>query len=225
MKGDYLFIFPSRPRQLAVSCGCSLPACPPLSLSSLCLYPIRLTLFSFIQFAFYHYSLPHFWPCFCLVLFSSFLFFSFLCFVLLSASYFIPPFLPLPLPLPAPQIRLQLWDTAGQERFRSLIPSYIRDSAAAVVVYDITSRWITCGWISKTTWRGHLYLLCVCSKTPQRRVCSDKQICLSDTVKLWGVLLVSPSQPPEYWCCLFLCSVFHPFLHQTSIPSSKPQNG
>mmetsp|Transcript_10597 Transcript_10597/g.24114 ORF Transcript_10597/g.24114 Transcript_10597/m.24114 type:complete len:215 (+) Transcript_10597:129-773(+) len=47
-------------------------------------------------------------------------------------------------------VRLQLWDTAGQERFRSLVPSYIRDSAAAVVVYDIanrdsfnsTSRWI-----------------------------------------------------------------------------------
>uniref|UniRef100_A0A671P7I8 RAB41, member RAS oncogene family n=1 Tax=Sinocyclocheilus anshuiensis TaxID=1608454 RepID=A0A671P7I8_9TELE len=38
-------------------------------------------------------------------------------------------------------IRLQLWDTAGQERFRSLIPSYIRDSAAAVVVYDIASRY------------------------------------------------------------------------------------
>ena len=38
------------------------------------------------------------------------------------------------------QIRLQLWDTAGQERFRSLIPSYIRDSSVAVVVYDITSR-------------------------------------------------------------------------------------
>jgi len=37
-------------------------------------------------------------------------------------------------------IRLQLWDTAGQERFRSLIPSYIRDAAAAVVVYDITKR-------------------------------------------------------------------------------------
>lgn len=38
-------------------------------------------------------------------------------------------------------VRLQLWDTAGQERFRSLIPSYIRDSTVAVVVYDITSRW------------------------------------------------------------------------------------
>jgi len=37
-------------------------------------------------------------------------------------------------------VRLQLWDTAGQERFRSLIPSYIRDSSAAVVVYDITVR-------------------------------------------------------------------------------------
>jgi len=37
-------------------------------------------------------------------------------------------------------VRLQLWDTAGQERFRSLIPSYIRDSSVAIVVYDITSR-------------------------------------------------------------------------------------
>ncbi|XP_036379551.1 ras-related protein Rab-6A-like isoform X3 [Megalops cyprinoides] len=36
-------------------------------------------------------------------------------------------------------IRLQLWDTAGQERFRSLVPGYIRNSAAAVVVYDITN--------------------------------------------------------------------------------------
>jgi GTPase SAR1 family protein len=36
-------------------------------------------------------------------------------------------------------VRLQLWDTAGQERFRSLIPSYIRDSSVAVVVYDISS--------------------------------------------------------------------------------------
>lgn len=56
-----------------------------------------------------------------------------------------------------PQIRLQLWDTAGQERFRSLIPSYIRDSAAAVVVYDIASRY--CGFASPpcpslSTWKG-----------------------------------------------------------------------
>ncbi|ESQ31374.1 hypothetical protein EUTSA_v10005261mg, partial [Eutrema salsugineum] len=47
--------------------------------------------------------------------------------------------------------RLQLWDTAGQERFKSLIPSYIRDSSVAVIVYDVvankqsfinTSKWI-----------------------------------------------------------------------------------
>ncbi|SGZ41264.1 related to GTP-binding protein YPT6 [Hanseniaspora guilliermondii] len=37
-------------------------------------------------------------------------------------------------------IRLQLWDTAGQERFRSLIPSYIRDSNVAILIYDVTSR-------------------------------------------------------------------------------------
>ncbi|MGH0164381.1 UNVERIFIED_CONTAM: hypothetical protein FKN15_061515 [Acipenser sinensis] len=41
-------------------------------------------------------------------------------------------------------VRLQLWDTAGQERFRSLIPSYIRDSTIAVVVYDITSEYCHC---------------------------------------------------------------------------------
>lgn len=35
-------------------------------------------------------------------------------------------------------VKLQLWDTAGQERFRSLIPSYIRDSSVGIVVYDIT---------------------------------------------------------------------------------------
>ena len=36
-------------------------------------------------------------------------------------------------------VRLQLWDTAGQERFRSLIPSYIRDCAVAIIAYDISS--------------------------------------------------------------------------------------
>lgn len=44
-------------------------------------------------------------------------------------------------------VRLQLWDTAGQERFRSLIPSYIRDSTVAVVVYDITSIYFYYNWI------------------------------------------------------------------------------
>lgn len=35
---------------------------------------------------------------------------------------------------------LNLWDTAGQERFKSLIPSYIKDAAAAIIIFDITSR-------------------------------------------------------------------------------------
>ena len=37
-------------------------------------------------------------------------------------------------------ITLNLWDTAGQEKFKSLIPSYIKDSQCVVVVYDITNR-------------------------------------------------------------------------------------
>merc|ERR1712010_154591 len=46
-------------------------------------------------------------------------------------------------------VRLQLWDTAGQERFRSLIPSYIRDSSVAVVVYDVTNR---ASFLNSTRW-------------------------------------------------------------------------
>ncbi|THU45906.1 hypothetical protein C4D60_Mb02t22900 [Musa balbisiana] len=42
-------------------------------------------------------------------------------------------------------VRLQLWDTAGQERFRSLIPSYIRDSSVAVIVYDVSSKYCFSG--------------------------------------------------------------------------------
>lgn len=49
-------------------------------------------------------------------------------------------FLTMTMTLEDRSVRLQLWDTAGQERFRSLIPSYIRDSAAAIVVYDVASR-------------------------------------------------------------------------------------
>ncbi|KAA6400207.1 MAG: putative GTP-binding protein ryh1 [Streblomastix strix] len=37
-------------------------------------------------------------------------------------------------------VKLHLWDTAGQERFRALIPSYLRDSSAAVVLFDVTNR-------------------------------------------------------------------------------------
>jgi len=39
-------------------------------------------------------------------------------------------------------------DTAGQERFRSLIPSYIRDSSVAVIVYDVTSTHTVVSYLS-----------------------------------------------------------------------------
>ena len=37
-------------------------------------------------------------------------------------------------------IILKLWETAGQERFICLIPSYIKDSAVAIVCYDVTNK-------------------------------------------------------------------------------------
>merc|ERR1719160_1596420 len=37
-------------------------------------------------------------------------------------------------------VKFEIWDTAGQERYKSLAPMYYRGVAAAVVVYDITSK-------------------------------------------------------------------------------------
>ena len=76
-------------------------------------------------------------------------------------------------------VRLQIWDSAGQERFRSLIPSYIRDSSVALVVYDITSRpsFVNAGrWIEDVrAERGaDVLIVLVGNKTdmPERRVVS-----------------------------------------------------
>lgn len=38
------------------------------------------------------------------------------------------------------RVRAQIWDTAGQERFKAVSTTYYRNSAAAMVVYDITSK-------------------------------------------------------------------------------------
>uniref|UniRef100_A0AAY5L8L0 RAB41, member RAS oncogene family n=1 Tax=Esox lucius TaxID=8010 RepID=A0AAY5L8L0_ESOLU len=94
-------------------------------------------------------------------------------------------------------IRLQLWDTAGQERFRSLIPSYIRDSAAAVVVYDIanlnsfqqTSKWID---DVRTERGGDVIIMLVGNKTDL----ADKRwvVCVVGVARVWWwvvMLLVS----------------------------------
>mmetsp|Transcript_3197 Transcript_3197/g.7665 ORF Transcript_3197/g.7665 Transcript_3197/m.7665 type:complete len:218 (+) Transcript_3197:117-770(+) len=79
-------------------------------------------------------------------------------------------------------LRLQLWDTAGQERFRSLIPSYIRDAAAAVVVYDITREASFAGtrkWIDDVrNERGENVLVALvgnkCDLTSERKVTEEE---------------------------------------------------
>merc|ERR1712187_838556 len=37
-------------------------------------------------------------------------------------------------------VNFEIWETAGQERYKPLAPMYYRDAAAAVIVYDITSK-------------------------------------------------------------------------------------
>jgi small GTP-binding protein len=36
------------------------------------------------------------------------------------------------------RVTLRVWDTAGQELYRSIVPIYIRDATAALLVYDCT---------------------------------------------------------------------------------------
>ena len=36
--------------------------------------------------------------------------------------------------------QIQIWDTAGQENFKSITKGYYKNSACAIIVYDITSR-------------------------------------------------------------------------------------
>ncbi|OHS99083.1 small GTP-binding protein [Tritrichomonas foetus] len=47
-------------------------------------------------------------------------------------------FLTKPIQVQDQTVNLQIWDTAGQERFKSLVPSYIRGSDIAVLVYDVS---------------------------------------------------------------------------------------
>eukprot|EP00667_Euglena_gracilis_P021211 EG_transcript_23166 len=36
------------------------------------------------------------------------------------------------------RLRFSIWDTAGQEQYHSLVPMYFRQSAAVILVYDVT---------------------------------------------------------------------------------------
>uniref|UniRef100_A0AAV1VHB4 Uncharacterized protein n=1 Tax=Peronospora matthiolae TaxID=2874970 RepID=A0AAV1VHB4_9STRA len=100
-------------------------------------------------------------------------------------------------------VRLQLWDTAGQERFRSLIPSYIRDSSVAVVVYDITNRasFLNTGkWVEDVrTERGQdVVIMLVGNKTD---ISDRRQVSVedgSDMAKEQNVMFIETSAKAGY---------------------------
>uniref|UniRef100_A0A3Q1EKA0 RAB6A, member RAS oncogene family n=1 Tax=Acanthochromis polyacanthus TaxID=80966 RepID=A0A3Q1EKA0_9TELE len=133
-------------------------------------------------------------------------------------------------------IRLQLWDTAGQERFRSLIPSYIRDSAAAVVVYDIATVPTCCcciardGQHTREKQRGHdrhqtgeaarddcnrEQLLMLVHLTPTQPASSPPTACLSvATLSTLGAL------PLGWRTCLSLSLFFFPLFNSVTFQSN-----
>jgi small GTP-binding protein len=43
-------------------------------------------------------------------------------------------------PFQGQDVSLQVWDTAGQELYRALVPVYLRNARAALLVYDVTDR-------------------------------------------------------------------------------------
>jgi small GTP-binding protein len=45
---------------------------------------------------------------------------------------------PLEVSVGGEKVSLRLWDTAGQELYRSIVPIYLRDAVAALLVYDCT---------------------------------------------------------------------------------------
>lgn len=95
-------------------------------------------------------------------------------------------------------VRLQLWDTAGQERFRSLIPSYIRDSSVAVIVYDVSNRQSflnTARWVDEVrTERGKdVVIVLVGNKTD---LVDKRQVSVEDgesKTKEFGALMIETS--------------------------------
>lgn len=119
-------------------------------------------------------------------------------------------------------VRLQLWDTAGQERFRSLIPSYIRDSSVAVVVYDVSNR---ASFLNTTKWvedvraeRGNDVVIClVGNKTDlgndKRQVSTEEG---EERAKKDGLLFMECSAKAGY----NVKSLFRKLA--TSLPGSDP---
>ncbi|KAH7445626.1 hypothetical protein KP509_01G018400 [Ceratopteris richardii] len=95
-------------------------------------------------------------------------------------------------------VRLQLWDTAGQERFRSLIPSYIRDSSVAVVVYDVANRQSflnTARWVEevRTERGGDVIIMLVGNKTD---LVDKRQVSIEEgdaKAKEFGVMFIETS--------------------------------
>ncbi|MCO5548707.1 hypothetical protein L7F22_002166 [Adiantum nelumboides] len=89
-------------------------------------------------------------------------------------------------------------DTAGQERFRSLIPSYIRDSSVAVVVYDVANRQSflnTARWVEEVrTERGSdVIIMLVGNKTD---LVDKRQVSIEEgdaKAKEFGVMFIETS--------------------------------
>ncbi|CAL9228500.1 unnamed protein product [Arabidopsis halleri] len=101
-------------------------------------------------------------------------------------------------------VRLQLWDTAGQERFRSLIPSYIRDSSVAIVVYDVSNRQTflnTTKWIEdvhRERGQSNVIIVLVGNKTD---LVEKRQVSISegeDKGKEYGVMFIETSAKENF---------------------------
>mmetsp|Transcript_22667 Transcript_22667/g.40806 ORF Transcript_22667/g.40806 Transcript_22667/m.40806 type:complete len:201 (+) Transcript_22667:54-656(+) len=98
-------------------------------------------------------------------------------------------------------IKLQIWDTAGQETFRSMIRSYFREAAAAMLVCDVTNRrsfdHLT-QWLSDiSTNAGSILVMLIGNKTDKdvRTVTTQE---LEEFAKKHGLFFIETSAKNDY---------------------------
>ena len=127
-------------------------------------------------------------------------------------------------------VRLQLWDTAGQERFRSLIPSYIRDSSVAIVVYDVSSRASfvsTVRWIEEVRSERHVDDVMIVLVGNKSDVMNEKrQVSIEEgdtKARELNVMFMETSAKAGFniKVCVCVCVCVCATLHHASVPSMR----
>jgi small GTP-binding protein len=94
---------------------------------------------------------------------------------------------------PTGSVQIHIWDTAGQERYRSLMPMYTRNSAAAIIVLDVAN---IQSFRTLDSWLGLV----------RDNSGTDCQVFIA--ANKMDLEVVIPMQELEHWCTIHDCLFF-----------------